>query len=440
MSNVFDVTLSTEDRLSKAKIQLHKQYPFFSYLVEHLRLIADPECKHLPVKTMGVDEKGRLYYYPAFVDGLTEAQLRGVLAHEVMHPALRHIPRKGSRDVLVNGYPLFFVASDVSVNHILSEEGVELPKEAILPKDGKVTVYNVKIENIGDKSTEEIYDELLAGCKQQVKQGKMKMVGGASGNDMSNGGKPEQGFDEHLDSGEGSGDQKEDGEGSGAEGGDQEAEGVPEGAWGDIVAEAMEHAKRIGRLPASMQRQFDDLHKHKVNWRAVIRRTVASKIPFDYSYARPNRRYLPHDIFMPTLHGESVKVICSIDTSGSISQKELNDFVSEMIGIARSFSHVEFRVLSHDVEVHDDLPIANGAIQKLKNMKVHGGGGTSHKPLYEYIKKRKRKWDINLLVSFTDGWSDFPEKRPGVETLFVLAGAHTNKENMPKWARTICVD
>ena len=36
-TNIFFAELSTEDRLSKAKIKLNKSFPFFAYVVEHLR-------------------------------------------------------------------------------------------------------------------------------------------------------------------------------------------------------------------------------------------------------------------------------------------------------------------------------------------------------------------------------------------------------------------
>jgi predicted metal-dependent peptidase len=443
-NDIFNVTLSTEDKLSKAKIRLHKEYPFFSYLVEHLRIQEDTNNR-LSSKTMGVDEKGRLYYDKAFVDKIGEgtgAQLLAVLAHEVMHPAFRHFTRQGHRHVQVNGQELFNVACDVSVNHIIVEEGLELPSLGIIPKDGKVTVYGITVENIGDKMAEEIYEELLAGCLEQVKQGKMKQVGGPNG-DMTNGGKSAGGFDDHLKSGdddgdgEGKGDKEGEEDGSGQ--GDDDA-GIPSGDWIKIVAEAMEHAKRIGKLPAGMQRQYDELHKSKLNWRAIIRRTVASKIPFDYSYVRPSRRYIVHDLYLPVVVGEKIKVICSIDTSGSISEKELSSFISEMIGISRSFSFVEFVILTHDVEVHDDITIADNTIRKLRSIKVHGGGGTSHKPLFKYIKKNRKKWNTKLLVSFTDGYSDFPDKPDGTETIFVLGGSHAPRESMPKWAKTICLE
>ena len=73
-------------------------------------------------------------------------------------------------------------------------------------------------------------------------------------------------------------------------------------------------------------------------------------------------------------------------------------------------------------------------------MKLHGGGGTSHIPLFEYIEKKRVSWDMDstIVVSFTDGYSDFPEKRPLVDnTIFILSTNHCPIEDIPKWGQVV---
>jgi len=453
-TNIFFAELTTEDRLSKAKIKLNKSFPFFAYIVEHLRF---KEVNTPQVQTMGVDIKGNCYYNKTFVDKLPEAQLMGVLCHEVQHPALRHFQRQGHRNILVNGGSLWNVAIDIANNYLLVQNGLELPPEGIIPSGNSVVVFNVTIDNLDIKSAEEIYEELLAGLEKngakKVKgqggqeQGQSGQGGGDQGDEYESSGKAGS-FDQHIkdgvgeEEGEGKGKDgdKEEGEGQGGAG-DKEGEGVPNVDWDKVVAEAFNHAKMIGKSPAGFDRYFEELHAPKVNWRTLLRKTIASFLPYDYTYRRPNKKYSCHDIYMPSIYGESIRVICSIDTSGSISQKDLEAYISEMIGISKSFSNVEFRVLTHDTDVHDDIPIYNGHVNKIKQLQIHGGGGTSHIPLYEHIEKNRRKWNTNLLVSFTDGYSAFPDKRPGIETIFVLSGGHCPKENMPAWSRkVVCLD
>ena len=452
-TNIFFAELSTEDRLSKAKIKLNKSFPFFAYVVEHLRF---KETDKVP--TMGVDIKGNCYYNKAFVDKLPEPQLMGVLCHEVQHPALRHFQRQGHRNILVNGQSLWNVAIDIADNYLLIQNGLELPPEGIIPSGNSVQVFNVTVDNLDIKSAEEIYEELLAGLEKngakKVKgkdkggkgQGQPGQGGGEPGDEYESDGKAGS-FDQHImdgvdgeeeGKGTGKGGDKEGKEASGAGG---EEEGMPKVDWDKVVAEAFNHAKMIGKSPAGFDRYFEELHAPKVNWRTLLRKTIASYLPYDYTYRRPNKKYACHDLYMPSIYGESVRVICSIDTSGSISQQDLEAYISEMIGISKSFSNVEFRVLTHDTEVHDDIPIYNGHVNKIKQLKIHGGGGTDSRPVYEHIKKNRYARETKLLICFTDGFTVWPEKQVrDLYTICCLSGGHCPKENVPSWIKTIVIE
>lgn len=488
-NNIFFSELTVRDRISKAKIRLNKEFPFFSYMVESLQLI---ESKN--VETIGIDVKGRCYYNPDFIAKLTDEEIVGVLCHEVHHPALRHFQRQGHRTILVNGGSLWNVAIDIADNYLLQQNNLTIPSCGIIPNKTSVDVFGITVQNIDKKSSEEMYEEILAGLeKNGAKRVKPRRGGENSGQQGQEGaggqsGENEPGTDKKKGKGKGSeksADQKDDdyttehgkaksfdehiqltedekadagkegkegaekeGKGKGKDG-DQSADSAgagdsegdsPDVDWQKIVAEAFNHAKMIGKAPAGFDRYFEELHSAKVNWRALLRKTIASFIPYDFTYRRPNKKYISQDIYMPTTYGETIRVLCSIDTSGSISQKDLTDYLSEMIGISKTFSNVEFRVLTHDTEVHDNIPIYNGHVNKIKQLKIHGGGGTSHVPLYEYIEKNKRQWNTTLLVSFTDGYSCYPERRPKIETIFVLSGGHCPKEQMPTWGKVVTIE
>ena len=440
--NIFEVNLNTRDRISKSKIQTHRRTPFFSYLIEHLNFI---EKKQVP--TIGVTEKGQCFYNPEFIDSLPSTELDGVLAHEIMHLALRHPARGKNRLIMINGGSLWNIAIDISINHILIENSFSLPKCGIIPSGGSVTVYGMTINNIPDKSSEEIYEELKAGIKKMAQEsgGKGKKKSSDENTITISGfGEDEgKGFDTH---GWGDGEMKDEESGKDGEGTDGAGEGgkvsdkLKGKDWDKILAEAYHHAKLIGKSPAGFERILDGLHKHKLNWRAILRKTVSSKLPYDLTYRKPNKKYLWGDIYQPSFTGEQIKVVCSIDTSGSMSQKDLTDIVSELLGIARSFSQVEFRLLTHDTDVHDDILISYNQEQKLKTIQVHGGGGTSHIPLYKHIQDKRYGKDTKLLISFTDGYSEFPTRRPDVDTIFILTGGHCPKEQMPKWGDTIFLE
>jgi len=208
--------------------------------------------------------------------------------------------------------------------------------------------------------------------------------------------------------------------------------------WGELLPEAAVYAKHRGVEPAGMEREIGVVNTKKLNLDAFLRREVARYIPSDLSWGRPNRRFISQGIYLPATIGEEVKVLFSIDTSGSVSQEDLNRYLSIIIGVSSSYSSVEFRIISHDAAVHDDYHIFNGNIHKIKRLKIHGGGGTDHVPLFDYIRDKKYTRNMKVLFSFTDGYSNFPDKKPkDLNTVFILSGYHCGKANMPKWSNVI---
>ena len=82
---------SAAEKLVRARTQLLLNQPFFGTLCLRLKLVPD-----VSLRTMATDGR-RVLYNPEFVDGLTAAELEGVLAHEVLHCALAHQCRRGAR-------------------------------------------------------------------------------------------------------------------------------------------------------------------------------------------------------------------------------------------------------------------------------------------------------------------------------------------------------
>jgi Putative metallopeptidase domain len=112
---------STELRIQKARTALLLDHPFFGSLLFRLK---GRECRSIP--TMATDGVS-LYYNPEFVDTLNSATLAGVLAHEVMHPALHHHVRRSGRD---SGR--WNEACDYAINPLLLDAGLSLPEGILI--------------------------------------------------------------------------------------------------------------------------------------------------------------------------------------------------------------------------------------------------------------------------------------------------------------------
>ena len=77
-------------------------------------------------RTMATDGRS-IFYHKDFVTGCSDQELLGLLAHEVMHPAMQHHTRRGDRDP-----KLWNEASDYAINPILTEAGFVLPGTPLL--------------------------------------------------------------------------------------------------------------------------------------------------------------------------------------------------------------------------------------------------------------------------------------------------------------------
>jgi len=114
---------------------------------------------------------------------------------------------------------------------------------------------------------------------------------------------------------------------------------------------------------------------------------------------------------------EKIDVVVSIDVSGSISQKELTEFVTEIVGISKSFNNIKITCIICDCKIQDVLICDNGNIDTLLNMKIKGGGGTNHNPVYSYVQENIPT--AKILVNFTDGYSVFPDSEE-IKTIWIL--------------------
>ena len=144
-------------------------------------------------------------------------------------------------------------------------------------------------------------------------------------------------------------------------------------------------------------------------WRRLLQRLVSQHLAKDdYSLARPNRRYLDHDLVVPGLYGERVaELVLALDTSGSMGPEELGVVAAELeaiVPLAR-----EVTLLVGDTGVREEIR-GEEVLARLKQGRFKGGGGTDHRPFFALLEQRRVRPD--LFVGLTDLHSRFPERKP----------------------------
>lgn len=349
----------TED-LKTAKVKVMSKSSFYGYILMNMDFNEDSK-----IETMGVNRNGDCSYNSDFFSKLSKDEQIGVLSHEILHIALMSFPRVGGRD-----HNLWNIATDIQINYILGTDGYYLPKEGIIPKNDEITLKSRKgplvIKDISKKTAEEIYDEINDFC---------------DANDLY-----EQGFDKHDYTG---------------------TEDTRK--WEKIVQDAATIGQMKGDMSETLKKLIGEIHEPKVDWRKRLKRMIKNEIPFDQSYGVFNKRSIPLRTYVPGYIKDSkVEITFVIDDSGSISNRDLSDFFSEIIGLSEEFrQNVKIRIITHDTEVHDDLLLDRVTKNSIKNLEIHGGGGTSHVEVFNYIKNKYP--DTKLVAFLTDAYSDIQD-------------------------------
>ena len=367
-------------RLRKARTRLLISNPFFGTLALRLELVeADT------LETMATDGT-HLFFNPAFVDKIDDDQLVGVLAHEVLHCANLHPFRRGERDP-----SRWNEACDYAINDILFENGFRLPDGALHDP------------RYADMAAERIYETL-----------RPKTVGGTSGNDATNPSPPTS-----------------DPGGCGGVLDPQSDPGSPlpapqakqaEQEWQVAVIKAHQTAKAAGHAPAGLDRTVEAIKNPKIDWRTLLSRFVSEQDRSDYSWSRPNPRYLSQGLILPSLHSPAVgEIVIACDTSGSINQQQIDQVNAELNGILKTSRPSRVTVLHCDSQIQsvERFTTDMGSI----SLKPVGYGGTDLRPPFTWCRENGVR--PSAIIYFTDLISrHFPQSAPA-PTLWITPNDRT---------------
>lgn len=375
-------TKNIELRLTRARTHLLLNHPFFGTLALRLKL----ESGSHP--TMATDGK-KIVYNPSFVASLTEAELEGTVAHEVMHCCLGHHCRRGGRDP-----ELWNRATDYAINPILLANGLTLPQGVLV---------DPSFRNL---SAEEIYARLVrSGAGSCASPQSQAAAGGAAA--PSNGGvggggsqglgddpQPENQQANRADNGSHpTGSQGANPSGIGEVWDATDDTGTPashaelsrqQHEWSIAADQAMQSAKACGHEPASVARPLSESRESKQDWRAILRDFIAASAPSDYRWSPPNRRHIASGFYLPSVEKRGIgKIVLAVDTSGSIGTRELEQFAGEITALTEETQPEATHVVYCDATVQSTQEF--GPSERIQ-LEPKGGGGTDFRPVFDWVE------------------------------------------------------
>lgn len=352
-------------KLSRACAQLMIKHPFFGSLVyQHEMEITES------VDTAAASADNRMLFNPRFVEKVDPDQLVFLVAHEVMHIVFAHAQRRGNRD-----HELFNIACDAVINEILISERV-----------GTFIEGGVRMQGAEKETSENIYKALA--------QNSSPGEGNESGGNRKRGeGKGYEGQLSIKDLPEEVA-QKTDAEVKAA---------IAEGKLKLGQAAAM--ARMQGKMSGALAGIIDKLLESKLPWYQILERYMVGKADQRYNWSRPHRRrlniaYMPSRERYPSM-GE---IVVGIDVSGSISDREVSQFLGHCKAIFDLCHPKKIYVVycTTEIEAVDEFDSSEEVVPR----KNRWCGGTHMPAIMDWIKDKGI--DPDVCVTFTDGETPFP--------------------------------
>ena len=331
--------------ISKARVALltRKEYMFYSTAMMKLEITFNEKIPTAATNGM------QLIFNPQFMIDLPHRQRIFVLMHELYHVIFKHVTRCGDRDPKV-----WNTATDYVINNELDTLGFDIWPNALLDHkyDGMSAdqVYFLLEEqekNNPGSLPQPDHDDLLPVVASDK-------------------------FDVQVDK---------------------------------AIGEAMirvQQERQGGKniiVPDAVERYYQEMTAPKVNWREALQQFLFGAAKTDYSFAKPSRRSHALGVYLPSMYGQSMDCIdFAIDTSGSVSEDDFNQFRSELQTIFEVFQPENIGVIQFDDHIRSSRRVCN--LEEFAEIQFQGGGGTNVYPVLQDFEESEGK----ALVFLTDGF------------------------------------
>jgi predicted metal-dependent peptidase len=346
--------LTTDDekkvrnRIDRAKIRLmsRKGTTFFSALLANLKLVIDRS------KPTAATNAISLWMNPDMVHELTEDETLGVMLHEVMHVSAEHCNFELYKDY--NQYVLG-LAMDHWINNLIEGMGYKLPS------------FRVMDPKYRDWPTMKIYHDLMKNPPPQPPDWQPDRLGKPS--DMT-----EDAYKHQVES--------------------------------NILKAALQAqmANDPGSIPGNIQVMIEDMVSPQLPWNLILYKYMDAYAKEDYSWAKPNRRYMP-DFYFPGMHSEQIQGVASgVDVSGSMMD-EIDEVMAENRYIKELINPEWFHLMTWDTIVHHNKVYQQYDELPTEELPDGGAGGTIVGPFLDLLREKQPRFAL----IFTDGYI---ESRP----------------------------
>jgi len=373
--------------------------PFLGILAMHLDLVpvVDHRCS-----TACTDGR-RIFFNPYFIGNQSPDERIAILAHEIWHCGLLHFSREVGR---MDDHEAWNYAIDHEVNSLLQQDGFKLPYGAVLYRD-----------HVG-KSAEQIFELIFE--KILPIEGMLvddHYIGRPSGQESGGGGDQDQ-------SGKAGPLFEKDGDGGISVKVDSGF--IPrrsDDVWKEWRANMKGAAQRCsgrGVDYSGYAWAVQDILEPKIHWKELLRQFITPIIGSARQWLPPNRRFVTQGLYLPSRRkDQELKIVIAIDTSGSVVGQIVQDFMSELDAIVRTFGAFEITVIQVDQEITSVATYTHEQPFDAREIDLKGGGGTDLNPPFQWVAENLTE-PPKALLYMTDGHGPAPFGQPNYPVLWIL--------------------
>jgi len=345
-------------------------YPYFGTLASKIDVVINDDIEAFK------SDGQKLEINSDYLQNLELSEMEFVFANGAMHASLAHEMRKNNR----SGW-LWQMATDMAVNDMLVKNDLDMPYGA---------QYR---ERFSGMYAEEIYAEL----KDDILRNDEDLEYEAYDSDDI-----EQKENE----------QKEQNEQSSQE--QLQEELLQEQLFAEEAIALLESKMQTGEAPATIERFFQLSDFGKVDWRDELRIALDKYFRDDYVVMPPSKKLLYSGIYLPSNVSQTFRLVIAVDSSGSIDEVLLNEFLSEVNFLMTLVQNYQIELLICDEKIRSHKTFYSGDVLEVD---VKGGGGTDFCPVFHFINENFD--DVKLLLYFTDLDGVFPQNSPDYEVKWV---------------------
>lgn len=403
-------------RIMAAKIIAQARWPYMSTLIFSLRIVESPD---LP--TLAVDAGWRMYYNPTFVLEQIPEVLATMVLHEALHCVSKHSTRFQALGREDSSHDTWNLAGDANINEILDD--AKMPWGEFEPvRYDTLAKYGVQ----KGMTTEVTFFTMVQYFEDNPsKERDHTDCGSVTGGNSRGYELPKNNTENPTIKGD-------------------QQDVIRDRVAQDVIKHSRE--KGMGSVPGELLRWANELLNPQINWKRELAGLMRSSLATvlgrkDYTYARPSRRQgsmaiNDPEFILPSMRKPAPPTIAIvIDTSGSVQEKEITEFLSEVDGIATANGIAQgITIIPCDSQV--------GEIQKIRSLsgiaevKLKGGGGTDLRvgiAAAESLKPQPK-----IVIVLTDGYTPWPDSIDSkIESLVICCSVPESMTNVPLFAKAI---